>query len=240
MRKIKRVRKARKVYGISKGESFLTLFYSYCIRAGKIEHGDHGKELSELRTAFNQYILEKYGRQFYDEYCRFHLLNKDNTTLIRALDRKKTVFLNNDILGLLSGKQTSDQEPEDKKRKQEEKTEKLRSFVVQITGEQPQGKEPEILPVVSSPIDLAPVQPVVQNKPYVDLTAGRIFSNLPARGIDYLPPSFSRRSFKITMKRLLDDSEFVVYHLGKDANEAMTIANRNNYDSARIIKVEEE
>ena len=53
------------------------------------------------------------------------------------------------------------------------------------------------------------------------------------------PQSLSTRYFKITLRRLLDNSVFVVYHPGKDANEAMAIANRHSYDSARIIKVEE-
>ena len=96
--------------------------------------------------------------------------------------------------------------------------------------------------------DFCSVHPTSENNayssdwgtPYVDYSAGRIYDTLPARNIDYIPPSSSRRGYKITMKRLMDGSEFVVYHQGKDANEAMMLANRHSFDSARIIKVEEE
>ena len=225
MRKIRRVRKARKVYGTAKGDSFLTLFYSYCIKAREIGDRDQGRRLSEFRTAFNQYILQKYGRQFFDEYSVFHMLNKDNKTLIRALDKKQTVFLNRDILGLLSDRKESGQKPDTGKKEQKEKTGSSRPVVVQAAAAQ---------------VSQRPVQPVIRKNPYVDYTAGRIYDTLPARNKDYIPPSFSKRSFKITMKRLADDSEFVVYHLGKDADEAMALANRHSFDSARIVKVEEE
>lgn len=225
MRKIRRVKKARKIYGAYKGDSFLTLFYSYCLKARAIGEEDHGRALSEFRTAFNQYVLRKYGRQFYDEYCVFHMLNKDNKTLIRAMDKKQTVFLNREILGLPSDPKEYRQKPEDGREGQKAKEESSGTAAAQT---------------VVAQTSLRPVQPVVRGNPYVDYTAGRIYDTLPARNIDYIPPSFSKRSYKITMRRLADGSEFVVYHLGKNADEAMMLANRHSFDSARIIKVEEE
>lgn len=218
MKKIKRVKKARKVYGTSKGDSFLSVFYSYCISAEKIGGNDRGRELSEFRTKFNQYVLQKYGRKFYDEYCVFHMLNKDNKTLIKSLNKKKTIFLNCEILELLPDKEATPQKLENNKGIQKEESDKSRSVTVQINN----------------------IQSTQRTNPYVDLTPGRLYDTLPARNIDYLRPSFSKRSFKITMKRLNDGSEFVVYHQGKDANEAMAIANRHSFDNATIIKVEED
>ena len=240
MKKIRRVRKARKVYGISKGDSFLTLFYSYCIKAREIGDRDQGRALSEFRTDFNQYILQKYGRQFYDEYCVFHMLNKDNKTLIRALEKKQTIFLNKEILGLKPKKDVSAQRQKDCNEKQKEKAIISRQDAVKTPPTRLTDVKPKKVPAVTVQTSEHFVRPEPRRNPHVDYTAGRIYDTLPARNINYIPPSFAKRSFKITMKRLLDDSEFVVYHQGKDANEAMALANRHSFDSARIIKVEEE
>lgn len=218
MKIIKRVKKIRKVYGTSKGDSFLTVFYSYCISAEKVNGNDRGRELAEFRTKFNQYVLQKYGKKFYDEYCVFYMLNKDNKTLIKSLSKKKTIFLNNEILELLPYKESIRQKPENNKEISKEDSEKSRTVTVRINN----------------------MQSMYRTNPYVDLTPGRLFDTLPARNIDYLQPSFSKRSFKITMKRLNDGSEFIVYHQGKDANEAMGLANRHSFDSAIIIGVEED
>ena len=216
------------------------MFYSYCIKVRGIEDQDHGRKLSEFRTSFNQYILRKYGRQFYDEYCVFHMLNKDNKTLIRALDKKQTVFLNTDILGLLPEGKISVQKSETGRDVQKDNSSVSWPGVVQTGTPKTERKPQNTAPAAVIQPARRPVQPVVRKDPYVDYTAGRIYDTLPARNIDYIPPSFSKRNFKITMRRLMDGSEFVVYHQGKDANEAMALANRHSFDSATIIRVEED
>lgn len=50
----------------------------------------------------------------------------------------------------------------------------------------------------------------------------------------------NKHGYIITMKRLFNDEIFTVCHMASNANEAMAIANRHSFDSAKIIEVIDE
>ena len=162
--------------------------------------------------------------------------NIDNKKLIKALNKKQKYFLDTEILGLQTDRNASAQKQKDSKKSQNDRADGSKTVLAKMHTARPAGVEKKETAATTVQASTRYVQP----SPYVDYTPGRIYDTLPARNIDYIPPSFSKRCFKITMKRLIDDSEFIVYHQGKDANEAMMLANRHSFDSARIIKVEEE
>lgn len=251
VKSIRRVKKAYKVYGKDKGYLFLTLLYSYWYKTRNFREENQERNLEAFRTEFSRYILQKYGREISDEYWVFHLNNENNVRLIKKLDKKKSIFLDDDILELVLEKPMGNMSERKNAVRLKQVSRRKRKLFSSDSREDEHstihkvGKKPERRDRAST---VAAKRKETYNSNigryelnYVlDDTPGKIYSSLPARNIDYIPYSPAKRSFKFTMKRLYDGSEYIEYHSGKDMNEAMAIVNRISFDKARIIKVEEE
>lgn len=82
MKKIKRIRKAYKIYGEDQGVAFMSLLYTYSVGENRlVAEGKGKKAISEYRTYFNRYICDRYGRDFFDEFSLFCMNNQFNKGL---------------------------------------------------------------------------------------------------------------------------------------------------------------
>lgn len=117
------------------------------------------------------------------------------------------------------------------------------------TGGEKHSTEAEILKTGYGKNEKSSKEPPIRKKsiPVHDLpvshmtTSQLIYSKLPVRNIDYIPyTKATRHSYCFTMRRLVNNEIFTVVYSGKDLNEAMTIANRINFDSAVIVNWHEE
>lgn len=98
MPRVKRIKKAIKIYGTDEGSAILKLFYTYQIVTDTLKMDDRGKSQSEYRTAFTHYVRQKYGDEVCDEYWSFYRSNKDNKKIIKVLGKKKKDYLIQDTL----------------------------------------------------------------------------------------------------------------------------------------------
>ena len=260
MARVRRIKKAYKIYGTDEGNVLLKLFYTYYTVTDTLEKYDRGKTQSEYRTAFTHYVRQKYGDEICDEYWSFYRSNKNNKKLIKVLGKKKKDYLIQDMVELALEIERRNQKDQIERRAKIIKKEEKKDRQKEIAENEPERDIESGLAEHSEVIDsktgeiigtarlidgrwcFIPCdkkEPMMQEyNPYT--SPGRIFDKLPARGIDYLTPAPVGKGYKITLRRYSDDSVFVVHHWAKSRDEAMRIANGHSFDSAGIINVEEE